>query len=350
MDGAARTLGVRLTLRSASLLVAGLASTLLVLRIAESSQRVIAWVLSAAAVAVLVHPVIALVDRVMPRGVAVLLVAGVMLAIVGLTGRAMVDDVSRETRRLQEAAPRRAAELEESGRFSDLARELELRDRVERLVDAIPDRLRGGTTADAIRSAANRGLAFVAATILAIFFVLYGPRIIDGGIAQLRDPIRRSRADAVVRRASGRAFGYARGMLAEALVEGVLAWMIAGLAGVPGPAALGVWVGLWSVVPVVGVLVGALPVVVFAAAASPARAVVVALAFVAIGVVEWQVVKPRLERATVQLGGFLTVAGAFGGLELYGLSGALLGVLGAALAVAVVQEMGRDEAVWGAAA
>ena len=294
------------------------------------------------AIAALVHPVIALLDRVMPRGLAVLGVALVALGAIGLTGRALVDDVRRETRRLQEAAPRRAAELERSGRFSDLARELELRDRVERLVDAIPDRLRGGTTAEAIRSAANRGLAFLAAVILTLFFVLYGPHLRDAAIAQVRDPSRRARTEKVVLRASSRALGYARGTLAEALVEGVLAWIIAGLADVPGPAALGVWVGLWSLVPVVGVLVGALPIVVFAAAGSPTRAVVVTLVFVAIGLVEWLVVKPRLERATLQVGGFLTVVAAFGGLELFGFSGALLGVLGAALVVAVVGELAAD--------
>jgi hypothetical protein len=32
----------------------------------------------------------------------------------------------------------------------------------------------------------------------------------------------------------------------------------------PGPAALGVWAGLWTLLPVAGVFVGSLPIVVFA--------------------------------------------------------------------------------------
>ena len=63
----------------------------------------------------------------------------------------------------------------------------------------------------------------------------------------------------------------------EAAVEGVLAYVIARAAGVPGPAALGVWVGLWTLLPIAGVFIGALPIVVFAGASSLTRAVVVGL-------------------------------------------------------------------------
>jgi predicted PurR-regulated permease PerM len=106
-----------------------------------------------------------------------------------------------------------------------------------------------------------------------------------------------------------------------------------------------VWVGLWSIVPVGGVLIGAVPIVVFAAATSATRAVVVGLVFVAVAVFEGLVVKPRLEAATMQLGSFVTVVVAFAGLELYGFTGALLALLGAALFVAALQELGPEELV-----
>ena len=59
-------------------------------------------------------------------------------------------------------------------------------------------------------------------------------------------------------------------------------------AGVPGPAALGVWVGLWTLLPVAGVFIGALPIVLFAGASSfdDARSWS-PLAFVAIGTAEF---------------------------------------------------------------
>jgi len=152
----------------------------------------------------------------------------------------------------------------------------------------------------------------------------------------------RRRAEFVIRDGSRRALFFARVKLWEALVEATLAFTIARVAGVPGAAALAVWVGLWSFLPVAGVLIGALPIVVFAGAHTPERAVVVAGCFLVILVCDW-LVNRWLERKTVFVGSFAIVLAAFGGLELYGLNGALLFVLGAVLAVSIISEIGPEE-------
>jgi predicted PurR-regulated permease PerM len=97
---------------------------------------------------------------------------------------------------------------------------------------------------------------------------------------------------------------------------------------------------LWTLLPVAGVFVGALPIVAFAGAASVTRAVVVGLVFVAIGTAEF-VLTSYLERQTVEVGSFLIVFAAFGGLELYGLMGALLGLIGVIVLVAILEELRR---------
>ncbi len=50
-----------------------------------------------------------------------------------------------------------------------------------------------------------------------------------------------------------------------------------------------------------------------------------------------------LERRTVYVGSFAIVLAAFGGLELYGLNGALLFILGAVLIVSLISEIGPEE-------
>ena len=140
--------------------------------------------LTAVAVAALVQPLVEFFERFVPRVLAVLLVVVLFLGSIGFLAYRIVREVSVQTERLQEVAPERAAELEAD---SDLLREIDLADRVERLVDSIPERLRGGTTAEALRSAANRGVAFVAGVVLTLFFVLYGPALVDGAFAQVRD-------------------------------------------------------------------------------------------------------------------------------------------------------------------
>jgi predicted PurR-regulated permease PerM len=330
---------VRLSLRSALIIVVSLALTVLVLEIARDAQRVLAWVLASIAVAAMVSPFVVLLARFMPRAIAVLLVVFVVLGSVGFVSYHIIDDVAKQTDRIQEAAPDRAAELERS---SDFFREIKLRERVQRLVDGIPARLAGGEPAEVVRSAASRGVAFLANVILTIFFVLYGARLLDGAFAQIRDEARRRRIEDVTREATRRAFTYARVRTLEVVVLGFVAFAVGRLAGVPGPAALAVWLALWSLVPVAGLFIGALPIIVFAGAVSTGRAVVVTFVFVAVGVADW-FLNYELQRTTVRVGSFVIVLAGFCGLELYGLLGALLFVLGAVLAVAVVGEIGPEE-------
>ncbi len=341
MADGARTLKVRLSVRSALALVFGLAATVLLLRILHSSERVIAWVLCAMAVAALLYPAVEWLAgfRYVPRGLAVLITVVLGLASVGFLGYRIVNDVADAMSSLQDAAPKRAAQLEHD---SDFFREIKLEQRVTKLVDEIPSRLAGGEPTEALRTNATRGVAFVAGLILTIFFVLYGSRLIQGGLGLIEDESTRRRTEEVLLRGSHRALFFARVKLWEAIVEGLFAYSIARMANVPGPAALGVWVALWSLLPVAGVLIGALPIVVFAAAISSTRAVTVGAAFVAIGVGDW-LVNRWLARRTVDVGSFVIVLAAFGGLELHGLSGALLFVLGAVFVVAIISEIGPEE-------
>ena len=61
--------------------------------------------------------------------------------------------------------------------------------------------------------------------------------------------------------------------------------------------------------------------------------------FVVYEIVEGAMLRPRIERRTLRLGRFLTVVAAFGGLELYGLGGALLAILALAGSVALLEEL-----------
>jgi predicted PurR-regulated permease PerM len=275
----------------------------------------------------------------MPRALAT---AVVMLTLVGTLGAVayrLVDDVQRETRRLQEAGPERAREIERSERFGDFARDIRLAERTDRFLRQLPERLRGGTTAEALQAAATRGVAFLATGVLTVFFLQHGPRLARSARNQIRDVGRRERLQALGMAVFRRAFGYAGASLAMALAAGLFAYLVARMAEVPGPAALGVWVGLWDLVPLAGTVVGALPIVALAAASSGERALVVALAFVAYQLVENLLVQRNVERATVKVGPFVTLAAGLVGLELSGAAGALLAVLAATMVVTAADEL-----------
>jgi len=325
--------------RSAVLAVGMLGATLAGLAVLAASRRVIGWILVAATFAGLLHPIVSFLQRRMRRGLAVLVVMVALVGAAGVVVYGLVDDVQSQTRRLQEVAPERAAELERSPRFGEIARDLHVADRTRRFLDELPERLRGGSTADALRAAATRGVAFLATGVLTIFFLQHGPRIAAAAVRQFSDPRRRDRLQALGPVVYARAFGYAAATLTMALAAGLFAFAMARAADVPGAAALGIWVGLWDLVPLGGALVASLPIVGLAAVSSGTDAAWLAAAFVIYQLAENFLVEQRVERQTVHVGPFLTLAGGLVGLELAGLPGALLSVLAVTIAVATADEL-----------
>ena len=330
---------LRISPRSAVATVAILGATLGLLALVAAAQRVIGWILVAATLAGLLHPLVSLVARSVPRGVASVVVVLTLAGSLGAVVYGLVDDVQRQTRRLQQAGPERAAELERSARLGELARDMRLAERTDRFLRTLPERLRGGTTAEALRAAATRGVAFLATGVLTVFFLQHGPRLARAARNQFRDHARRERLEALAVAVYHRAFGYAGASLAMALAAGLAAYVAARTAEVPGPAALGVWVGLWDLVPLAGAMIGALPIVLLAAASSGERALVLALAFVAYQVLENVLVQRNVERATVRVGPFVTLAAGLVGMELSGVAGALLAVLAATIALTAADEL-----------
>lgn len=331
---------LRVTTRSVVLFVALVGLTVLLWRTVAAASRVIGWMLVAAAVAGLLEPAVRrLVVRGWPRGRAVLLVAGCGLILVGGVTYRVVDDVRVGTARLQQAAPEAASRLEQDPRFGKAARAVQLEERTKGFMRDLPSRLRGGSAATALRAAATRGVAFLTTSVFTLFLLLHGPKLAYAGLRQVDDKARRDRLRGLLLSAYDRAFGYARGSLLMAVLAGAIAYVAAYVANVPGAAPLALWVGLWDLVPFLGAVIGAAPIVLLAAVADPARGALLALVFLGYQVFEDLVLQRRVEDATMRLGPFLTVVAGFAGLELRGLSGALLGVLAVAMVVAVLDEV-----------
>lgn len=335
---AARHATLRVSARSIVLAVTGLGATFLALRMAASAERVIGWIVAAAAVAFLLTPMVERLRRWMPRGLAVLVVALVVLGGAGLAGYGVGTSLVRQYEGAAEAAPRAAERLERSDRFGDVARDARLSERTREFVAAVPERLRGGDTAEAVRAAATRGVAFVTTGILTLFFLVHGPKLLRGGVNQLPPGVQ-ERVRQVGGRAASRASRYALLTLVQAGVAGVVGYGVARLLDVPGAAALGLWLGLWAVVPLVGSFVGALPIVAIAAAQEPWHGAVAAAFFVVYQVVEDLVSQRQIDRRTMRLGPFLTTLGGAAGLELYGLGGGLVLTLALALIAATLTEV-----------
>ena len=329
---------LRVSARSSVLAIAGLGVTFLALRMAVAAARVLGWIAAAAAIALLLTPVVERLHRRMPRGLAVLVVALVTLGGAGLAGYGVGASLVRQYQGVRSAIPQVVERVERSERFGDVARDAKLSQRAREFVDAIPERLRGGEPAEAVRAAATRGVAFVITAILSIFFLLHGPKLLRGALGQLPDHLQ-ERVGRIVGRAGARASRYATLTLAQAVVAGVVGYGIARALSVPGAAALGLWLAMWAVVPLVGSFVGALPIVVIAAAQNPWHGAAAGLFFVAYQIAEDVLSQRAINRRSMRLGPFLTTLAGAAGLELYGLGGALVATLALALVVAALAEV-----------
>jgi predicted PurR-regulated permease PerM len=182
-------------------------------------------------------------------------------------------------------------------------------------------------------------VAFLATGVLSLFFLLHGHEILGAASRQVENPKHRDMLERAAHCAYVRGFGYVRRTILMSAMAGLVSFLVAHAADVPGPAPLAVWAALWDAVPVIGALVGTLPIVVLAAAEDPSKGVLLGGLFIGYQIFEAVVLQRRTEHRTLRVGPFLTVAAGFAGLELYGLGGALLVLLIVILAVAVADEL-----------
>ncbi|OWY63657.1 hypothetical protein B7486_51850 [cyanobacterium TDX16] len=309
----------------------------------QAATRPLSWMLAALLLAGLLRPAVLRLSRHIPRGFAILIVALGSVALVGFVGYRGWDDLHRQVEFVEREAPRAARDLEDSDRYGELAREVELAEKVDTFLDDLPGTLQGGSGADALRSTATRGPVFFATFILMVFFLVSGDRSVRGGIEQIRDLDRRVVVERVVKGGYRRWWTYLSLVLARAVVVGLLTWATCRLLGIPAATVLGIWVAAWSLVPSVGIVVGSLAVVLLAIPESFTTPFVLLAAAVLVQVLDATLVQPRIDRRALHVGPFLTLLAAVLGLELYGIGGLVGAVAITILVVAFLDEVAPDD-------
>jgi predicted PurR-regulated permease PerM len=338
MAGPPRNALLRLSPASVVRAVVMLGLTLALIGLVVASVRVIGWILVAATLAGLLLPVVGALGRWLPRALALALV---MLLTVGLAAGvayAVVDDLNQQVHDLQRAVPRAARDIERSERFGEAAREIHLAARARAFVDELPERLRGGDVTAAVRSAATRGVAFLATGVLTIFFLIHGPRLLEAAVRQLPEG-RQGEVRRIGLAVYRRWWHYLTGTLGMAVMAGLVTYACASAIDAPGKAPLALWMGMLDAIPLLGVVLGALPLALLAAStASWQGALGVTVVLLAWQAFEALVLQRRVELHSLHIGPFVTAAVAMVGLEVYGIGGALVGLVVTVLVAATLDE------------
>jgi predicted PurR-regulated permease PerM len=277
----------------------------------------------------------------MPRPAVVTLVFLLVAGGIGSLTFGVLHDLDNEVRKLKEAAPEAAAEIEDGDGFiASTARDIHLEDRVRTAVEDL-EQPSSGVAAGVATSVG----AWVVGAVLTIFLLSWGPRLASAGLGQIADEDRRRRVAHVVRVAAGNGRRYVLGTLALALLSGAVATVVCTIENVPASIALGVTVAAGSVVPGAGIVLGALPAVLLEAGLGTGMgAVRLAVIFLALQLAHEVALRRFVISRSLVVGPAVVVIALVLGFEIYGVGGAYYGAALATFGVAALDAVGRHRA------
>lgn len=323
---------------SALMVIVAVVAAVVLSRVTSAASRPLGWALAAGIVALLLTPIVGYFSRHLPHWAAI--VVTLLIVVVGLGGTwvtlsaTLADNVDT----IKAEAPSAAAELEQQSSF---AKDFMLEDRVTSFVNDLDERL--GTGAE-VRRAANTAPTYVVTGMLMLFLLIYGPRFVDGGLAQISDDRRRARARSVVEStiASGRT--YLLLTLAKGLAVTVVVWVTGVVVDVQASMFLGVIAGLSSAIPYFGIVLGGMPALLIAAAfGSTVDFVVVLAVLVTLQIVDAVVVMPRIEARSIHVGPALPLIVGLLGWAVYGFGGAVYGVAAMVMLLALAHAVSTED-------
>ncbi len=304
----------------------------------ERGGDAIALVAIAFAVAVLAWPLVATLQRVVPRAAAIALVTLLGVAAVIAVVAMVTWDLDRQSTALSGALQSSIERLPNGGTGDRIATSLDLGNRVERTFDGAASRWVLGV--DDPIGAAGEVARVVIVAVLAAFMISGGRHLVANVVGTVRRASRREALHRGVHAAIGRGGSYVRRTLVVSIAHGVVAGLLVHALGIPGAITIGAWVAVAITVPIVGGVLAWLPVVALAYATDNPWQLMIGLGLVAIAA-------DRLARhawvhRALRVGPLVALVGLAVGNSLLGVSGALVGLLMAAMAAALMTPAAND--------
>jgi predicted PurR-regulated permease PerM len=320
--------------------------------VAGAVRHVVFLFLVALLIALLLNPVVRIVQRVrFPRGFAVALVylafAVTLIAVIGAIGTVVVSETKTAAKRVdsyftdvngrtrQVAADRDVDRLQEwldshrlgaidiEERGHRLVRDIRRHD-VGKYTNKVVDFLEGAAI-----SIGKLLFALVVLIVVSIYMLLDFPRL-DRTINRRFPP--EDGSEPLLRQMEHSLTSYVKGQTLVSLIIGTSAgiglWLFGVLGWLPNgdkyALLFGAWVAITELIPYLGPWLGAIPPLIYALVVHPVSAIWVALLFLGIHQIEGHVVVPNVMGSALRLHPLLVIFGLLAGGEIYGLPGALV--------------------------
>jgi len=293
-------------------------------------QSVLVLLLTAAFLAIGLNPAVeALERRRMRRGFAVGVVLFLVLLFFVGFGFAVVPPIVEQAQEFADDLPRYVRQLQDNERITQLDARLGLLDRAQDMLGQ-PGRL-GVTAAGGVLGVGKVvfGAFFSGLTVLIVtLYFLSNLPSIKAQAYRLVPRTRRARVGLLTDEILSRVGGYVAGAVSIAALNAGLSYVLLTLLGIDYAVALAMLVFLTGLLPLIGATIGALVLTVVALFSSVQAGVVVAVWYVVYQQIENYVLYPRIMQRSVNVSPAATVVAVLVG-------GALLGVLGALLAIPI---------------
>lgn len=320
--------------------------------VAGAVRHVVFLFLVAFLVAMLLSPLVRLVQRVrLPRGFAVALVylvfAVLVIAAIGALGTVLVNETKTAAKRVdsyftnvngqthQVAADRDVDGLQAWLNAHGL-RAIHVQRRGHQLVHDIRKHNIGRYTSRVVNFLEGAAIsigkllfALIVLIVVSIYMLLDLDRF--GRAIDRRFPPHPG-SDSLLVRMENSLVSYVKGQALVSLIIGTTAgvgiWVLGAIGALPGgekyALVFGAWVAITELIPYLGPWLGAIPPLLYAFVVHPLSAVWVALLFLGIHQIEGHVVVPKVMGSALRLHPLLVIFGLLAGEEIYGLPGVLV--------------------------
>lgn len=307
-------------------------------------RKPIGWVLIAAFLAVALSGPVNRLNEHMRRGFAIAIVyLGLLLIPIGI-GAVIVPPLVEQGNNLIQNLPEYAADaqefVEKDERLRRIERDYNITEKLQEQAERLPGRIGDAANilGDIGLGVVNSLFALFTILVLAAFLLGSGKNWVNRAL-ELRPPAEAARLRAAFDHMGHAVGGYVGGMLAQATLAAVSAYIVLSILGVPFAAALAIIIFFADLVPLVGATIGALLVgIVTLFTDFPTATIVWAIYSIVYQQVENNFIQPQIQRRAVNVHPFIVVVAVLFGSTLVGVLGALVAIPVAASVQIAIRE------------
>jgi predicted PurR-regulated permease PerM len=308
-------------------------------------RRPLTWIFIAGFLAIAVSgPVNWLHRRTGRRGLSIALVYLALILVPILLAAILVPPIVEQLNNLINNLPAYVSDLQDFVAKNDTLRRLEedynITAELQKQASKLPGRVgdAAGILSDIGLGLVNSVFAGVTILVLSLFMIGSGRTWLDW-MAARQDPERGEWLKRLFDRIGNAVGNYVAGALGQALVAGVLAYIVLLILGVPYAGSLAVVIFLLDLVPLVGATLGAILVGIITLFNDfPTTTVIWTIWSIVYQQVENNIIQPRIQAKAVSVHPFVVLTSVLFGSTLFGVLGALLAIpVAAAIQIAIIE-------------